>query len=93
MLSGPVLYIRRQGEQGKRVLYVLPFLSLLLLLLLVSLWVEERVAWRVGERVDDGRVGGGEEERGVVRGVGRRLHVVGQGHREELLNVVEHLQC
>ena len=89
MLSGPVLHIRRQGEQGEGVLDVLPFLSLLLLL--VSLWVEERVAWRVGERVDDGCLGGGEEERGVVRGVRRRLHVVGQGHREELLNVVEHL--
>ena len=89
MLSGPVLHIRRQGEQGEGVLDVLPFLSLLLLL--VSLWVEERVAWRVGERVDDGCLGGGEEERGVVRGVGGRLHVVGQGDREELLNVVEHL--
>ena len=91
MLSGPVLYVWWQGEQGEGVLDVLPFLSLLLLLL-VSLWVEERVAWRVGERVDDGCLGGGEEERGVVRGVRRRLHVVGQGHREELLNVVEHLQ-
>ena len=90
MLNGPVLHIRWQGEQGEGVLDILPLLSLLLLLL-VSLWVEERVAWRVGERVDDGCLGGGEEERGVVRGVGRRLHVVGQGHREELLNVVEHL--
>ena len=90
MLSGPALYIRWQGEQGEGVLDILPLLSLLLLLL-VSLWVEERVAWRVGERVDDGCLGGGEEERGVVRRVRRRLHVVGQGHREELLNVVEHL--